>query len=60
MATAVLGAAIFALVPVAIGWRVSLNMLKSHPTPELKLAFWVLSGLFVALAGVAFVATRFI
>ena len=56
----VISAAVFLLVPVVIGWRISFFLLKQNPTPAVKLFFWLMSALFIGLAATVFVATRYI
>ncbi len=56
MAMGTLTVAIVLMVPVGICWRIAFNMLSGNPTRQVKLAFWVLSGPFVALALVAYLA----
>lgn len=62
MAVTILGVIVVFLLPVAIGWRIALDLLQGEgdPTPQLKLFFWVMSALFIVLAGAAFLATRYI
>ena len=60
MALDILLLVVVLMLPVGIGWRVAYSLLLRNPTPEVKAFFWVMSALFVVLAGAAFVATRFI
>ena len=60
MAVAILSGVVVLLLPVAIGWKIALTLLQGNPTPQVKLFFWGMSALFIVLAGVAFVATRYI
>jgi len=60
MALCILSGVVVLLLPVAIGWKVALNLLLRNPTSQVKAVFWAMSALFVVLAGAAFIATRFI